>query len=147
MDQTQQLVTINIFLDYIYNKFGITFLMCLLGLIIGEYATTVRKNHKEIKIVGLLLYNFFITSLMCALLEYRKLPISIYFFICILIGMWGKTLIKIFTNIKIVNTFIKHFAKGIGTPISKAISETVEETEKEIEKEAEEKPPDENDEN
>lgn len=122
-------LSLNILLDYIYNKFAITLLLCIIGSSIKEYRYAINNKNK-IDLKKILLSSIFSSFLLCACSEYIVLPFSSYAFISILLSMWGFTLIELSLNSRIVVTFIKILFKTTKSIILKSISSTMDEIQK-----------------
>lgn len=121
----KEIINFGMFLEYLYNSFSITFLMCLLGVITKEYFSAV-KNTKLIPIGKIILISIFSTIIMCAISNYINIPFSLYVLLCIIVGIWGEYLIRIVTNSKIIRIFAKNLKNNIKDPIGKTIAQTVE---------------------
>lgn len=120
---------ITLLLDYLYNKFAITFVFSLAGISIKEIANNVGKNN-HIKIRILVSSSIFSTVVMCAVKDYINMSFSIYVLVCVISGMWSAKLIKIANNSKFMSKFIVNLFKKITNPITDAISDTIEDTNK-----------------
>ena len=116
-------------LNYLYNDFAVSFVICLCGSLIRD-AIDTYKNNTKINIRILTVYSVFSTILLCAIRAYMNMDFNIYIFICILIGMWSNSIVNTFTNSKIVLLLLKKLLKNIKDPVAKAISDTTEEIEK-----------------
>ncbi len=99
-------VSLIAFLNFVYDRLAITFVMCGLGLVIKESTLSV-KQRKLINIPKILLSTLFVTVFMCAINDKMKFSIATYMFLCIISGIWCETLLGFITNGKIVGTLIK----------------------------------------
>lgn len=93
-------------LDFLYDEFAITFVVCCLGLIIKESTLSV-KQRKLISIPRVILGTLFAAIVACALNDKLKLPLATYILFCLVLGIWSKSLLDIITNGKIVGALIK----------------------------------------
>lgn len=119
------IITIGILLEYLYKKFVVTFILCLIGAFIKETMNTVRLN--KLNATRLLASTVLAAALMCALIDYVKIPFSIYAVISIVSGIWAPTLLKLILNITFMKTLIKNIFKNIKDPVAKGLSNTIEE--------------------
>ena len=72
-------ITIDVLLEFLYNKFAVTFLVCLVGSFIREtLRSTKSKKSKMLDIKRMVTSTVFSTFLMCACVEYVDLPFSVY---------------------------------------------------------------------
>lgn len=127
-------ITKTVLLDYLYNKFAITFVLCLIGAFIKEcakeYNNPIEKKEKRnvlnMKIV--LSSSIFCTFLMCAIAEYANIQFTIYALICVIAGMWSSIIIRAAMNFRFMKTFLINFFKNLG-PVFKASSKAIQELE------------------
>ena len=133
METTTQLVNFTTLLDYLYNRFLISFLICMIVIIIREYTNNslIKKEHSTIPITRILCSSILATVLACALIEYIHMTFSLYIVFCILSGVWSDKILKIITNNMVVKIFFKNFLSLI---TSKEVSEAMDKTIDEIEK-------------
>lgn len=119
-------ITLDILLEFLYNRFAVTFLMCLLGSLIRETMTSSKKNS-ALNIPKIVASTIFSTFLMCAAADYLKIniPFSIYAVVCILLGMWAYVIIKFALNGKFMTSLLKVFAKS-ADPIIKDVASMAE---------------------
>lgn len=128
MDGTE-LITISGLLDYVYNRFAVTYLMCFLGVIIGYFLKIASKDLKQLapaNAIGLALQGVLVTVIICALQDFIEIKsFNMYVLYCIFLGIWSPVVVKILTNIKIIKKFIVNFGKKAKDPIISAVGETI----------------------
>ena len=110
------LISFTVLLEYLYKKFIVTFILCLIGSFIRESlgGSTKITQISPTRITGSAVFG---SIIMCALLEYIKVPFSIY---------------------NIMKKFTKNLLKQVKDPIAKAIVSTEQEIANEIEKDNDE---------
>ena len=121
-------IYLSLLLEYLYNKFAVTFILCLIGAFLKQ--STLNSSSRKVsklKISSLLSPAIFSTVLICAISEYLEVSFSVYAVICVLAGMWSSILLKLFLNINIIKKFIAMFLKNIAGPLSKYSEDIVEE--------------------
>lgn len=128
------IISINILLEYLYKKFAVTFVLCLMGAFLKQSTLSTKKVNK-IRIADIFSPTIFSTILICAISDYLKVSFSVYTVICLLIGMWGSTLFKLFLNAEFMKRLVKIFLKNISGPLAKGAKELAEELEEEEQKE------------
>lgn len=119
-------VSVNILLEYLYKRYIVTFLLCLVGAFIKESTMSTAKV-KKISISRILSPSIFSSVLICALSDYMKVPFGVYTGICILAGMWSYPLVKLFLNVKFIQHVIKSGLAKLGGSLGKKLSEISEE--------------------
>lgn len=117
-------------LNYLYNDFAVTFVICLCGAIIKDTMDTY-KNINKINIKRVIFSTIFVTILLCAIRVLIDVKFNIYIFICVVAGMWGYIVLDAFSNAKFMLIFLKKIAKGSNSTLGNTISDVLEETEKE----------------
>lgn len=115
-------------LNYLYNDFTVSFVICLCGAIIKDVIDTY-KNSTKINIRQIILSTIFTTILLCAIRVYITIEFNIYILVCIVAGMWGDSILQAFTNSTIIITILKKILKSINDPLSNVISHTIDELE------------------
>lgn len=137
MDGTE-LITISGLLDYVYNRFAVTYFMCFLGVIIGHILKIASKDLKQIapaNALSLALQGVLITVIMCALQDFIEIKsFNMYVLCCIFLGIWSPVVIEILTSMRIIKKFIVNFGKKAKDPVISAVSETINQIDKENEK-------------
>lgn len=124
-----EVITVSVLLEYLYNQFAVTFILCLIGAFIRH---CVGSKMQEIRASKMVAFSLFAAVLVCAIREYVDgIPFSIYVTMSILMGMWSVKLLNLFLNEKLVGKFLHNFFKNMTDPISKSLSNTFDEVEKE----------------
>lgn len=118
--------TFTLLLDYLYSKFAVTFILCIVGVIIKVIITTVN-NKQRVSIGKLIASTMFSTFLMCAIGEYIHINFSIYALICVVVGMWSTNLVALFLNSKFISNLTLKYLKKVAGPVAKSISEALDE--------------------
>ena len=142
-------ITIDVLLEFLYNRFAVTFLFCLFGSFVREVMRSKKKNNKNKKskmldIKRIVTSTMFSTFLMCACADYVDLPFSVYVLFSVFCGVWGIVITNILVSENFAIKFITKLCKKIASPVVKnaiiksvidSASETLKEQEKETEKE------------
>ena len=123
-------VSINILLEYLYKRYIVTFLLCLVGAFIKESTLSTAKV-KKISVLRILSPSIFSSVLICALSDYIKVPFSVYTGICVLTGMWSYPVLKLFMSIKFIQKILKAVIANITGPLGKALTDISEDYYKE----------------
>lgn len=145
--------TLDILLKFLYDQFIGAFVWCLAGSVAREFydnKKTVpnRKNKKvrkrNIDVAGMLISPLFSALLACGCTGYiKELRVEVYLLICIVLGIWGKTIMKCIMDGKFLYNFCTSAAKNIANPIIKSIvdsaSKTLEDENKEKDKQQNDK--------
>lgn len=139
-------ITIDVLLEFLYNRFGVTLVFCLLGSLIrqGLKVTSSKKDIKSrmLDMKHMAVSSIFSTFLMCACADYIELQFSIYATFCVICGMWGLALCKIAINGKFMSNLLYSASGKISNPIIKSAvdsaSKELEEQQKEEENKEEE---------
>lgn len=127
-------LSIDILLEFLYNKFAITFWFCLFGSFSREYLvylTTTKsgsnnKKHGNFNFGKVVISAIFSTILMCACADYVKveLHIEVYAIISVVLGMWGLGIMKSIIDKKFLYVLSKKVTKYITDPIIKSAVES-----------------------
>jgi hypothetical protein len=130
-------------LKFLYNQFISAFIGCLVGTIVREYYESIKispsKKKKKAFNAGILIVPMFSAILACGCTVYiKELRVEVYLLICVLLGVWGKTIIGFIMDRKFLYNFCTNIVKSIANPVVKGIvdsaSKTLEEENKEKEK-------------
>ena len=127
-------ISIDILLEFLYNRFAVTFIFCLVGSYIRETTRSVTSKNKESKMLStkkIATSTVFSTFLMCACAEYIDLPFSVYAIISVFCGMWGLVIINLSLNGKFITKFAANMVKKITDPLIKTAVESASEALKE----------------
>ena len=131
-------ITVNILLEFLYNEFAVTFLLCGVGSFLRnatKTATVKSKKSKIINIKRIVTSILFSTFLMCACAEYIDLPFSVYAVVSALCGMWGLEMVNLVLNGKFMLKFSTNIVKKIANPLIKSAVESASQILEEEEKE------------
>ena len=118
--------TFTLLLDYLYSKFAVTFILCIIGVVIKVIITTVN-NKQRVSIGKLIASTMFSTFLMCAIGEYIHINFSIYVLLSVVVGMWSTNLVALFLNSKFMSNLTLKYLKKVAGPVAKSISEALDE--------------------
>lgn len=124
-------ISIGVLLEYLYSKFIVTFILCLIGAIVRETMNTVKLDAMNAK--RMISSVVLASALMCALADNVKVPFSLYIIICIIAGLWSQTILKLIMNTKFMIIVLRKFATNIKDPLLKSVSTTIDELESEHE--------------
>lgn len=139
-------ISFTLLLDYLYNKFAVTFILSIIGVSIREIVGNVNARQR-IDISKVLASTVFTTIAMCALREYVNLSFSVYVLLCVVMSMWSPWIVSLVLNSKFMGAVLTRFIKKtLPEPISDTIEELIneEETEDTSTEKAESKTKDEN---
>lgn len=118
-------ISLSILLEYLYKKFMVTFVLCLIGAIIRESLNTVKLTKIDIK---KLLASVVLSSvIMCAIIDYVMIPFSIYAVVCVIFGIWSQTLIKLVMHTKFMTLVIARLFKKFKDPVIEEVLDTIDE--------------------
>lgn len=127
--------TFTLLLDYLYNKFTVTFILSIIGISIKEVVYNVNAGQR-ISISKVLASTIFSTIIMCAVRECIDLSFGVYVLLCVVASMWSPKLISLAMNTKVIGAIIK---KCVKVTLSETIADTIEDVIDEETKAAEEK--------
>lgn len=123
--------TLELLLDYLYNKFAVTFILSLVGASMREVFVTNKNRKNHIKISKLFMSAVLVTVLLCALSELYKFDFSVYVLVCVMCGLWGEFIAtKILLNKRVIFNFVINLLKKLGGSFSSAAAETLAEENK-----------------
>lgn len=122
-------ISFNIFLEYLYRKFITTFILCLIGAIVRETMNTVKLDMINAR--KMIASVVFASVLMCAFADNVKVPFSLYTIICIIAGIWAQTILKLIMNAKFMVKLIRKVASSVKDPLVKSIASSIDELEEE----------------
>lgn len=123
-------IYVSLFLEYLYKKFAVTFILCLIGAFLKQSTLNSKKANK-IKLSSLFSPTIFSTILMCAVVDYIEMNFSIYAVVCVLVGMWSSILLKLFLDTKFIKKLVAIVLKKVSGPLSEYSDELIEEIEEE----------------
>ena len=119
-------VTFTLLLDYIYNKFAVTFVLSIIGIIIRELVCNVSKRNK-VNIKKILASNIFSTALLCVIGEYFDISFSIYVILCMIVGIWSSKIVSLAVNSKFMAKVFSKVAKQLADPVIGSIADVIDE--------------------
>ena len=133
--------TFTLFLDYLYSKFAVTFILCIIGVVIRLISTAVN-NKQRVSRGKLIASTMFSTFLMCAVGEYIHINFSVYVFLCVVVGMWSTKIVSLALDSKFMSKVTLKCLKKVASPVAKSISEALDDDTKDAakKKSTEEKP-------
>lgn len=111
-------ISITLLLDYIYNKYLVTFVLCLMGSFVKELGV-VSKNSTKINISRTFVSGLFPSLIICAITDHVEMTFSVYVVVCALCGMWGSYLVQLFLNVNFIKKLLSIVLKNITGPLSK----------------------------
>lgn len=110
-------------LEYLYDRFILTFILCLIGAIIRETMNTMKLTSINIK--RMMASVIMASTLMCIVVDYVKFQFSIYIAVCIIAGIWSPFIMKLILDSKIMGKLLRGIIKNMKDPIAKGISEAI----------------------
>lgn len=116
--------TFTLLLDYIYNKFALTFLITILGVVIRTLMSNVSAKQK-VSIGKVLASTVFSTILMCAIRELIPFTFTVYVLVCVIVGMWSMKIVSLVMDSKFMTKFISKYLKSIAGPVAKSLSDAL----------------------
>ena len=129
-------ISITILLEYLYKKFVVTFILCLIGAFIKETIGGTSKQ-KQINPKRVLASSILASALMCAVIDYFTFSFSIYAVLTLIVGIWSPQILDAILSAKFMKRLAKNILKSIRDPIANAIADTVDETDKDKQKKKE----------
>ena len=124
MDQ----LTFTLLLDYIYNRFAVTLVLCSIGVFIKNIINDISYKRK-VSIGKTVASSMFSTVLMCAVKDYIDIAFSVYVLICVIVGMWSTKIISLVADSKFMGKVTKRLLKSIASPVADAVSDVLDEEE------------------
>lgn len=111
-------ISVTVLLEYLYNRFLVTFILCMVGSFIKE-TMVLSKKYKKINIKKVILSGLFSSCIVCAVVDYVSMTFSIYSIVCVLFGMWGYQLLLLFLNANFMKKFASVVFRNVSGPLSK----------------------------
>lgn len=124
MDQ----LTFTLLLDYIYNRFAVTLVLCSVGVVIKNIINDISYKRK-VSIGKTVASSMFSTVLMCAVKDYIDITFSVYVLTCVIVGMWSTKIISLVADSKFMGKVTKRLLKSIASPVADAVSDVLDEEE------------------
>ena len=119
-------IYMSLLLEYLYKKFAVTFILCLIGAFLKQ-STLNSRNAKKIRLVSLFSPTIFSTILMCVVIDYIEMDFSLYAVVCVLVGMWSNILLKLFLDTKFIKKLVAIVLKKVSGPLSQYSEELMDE--------------------
>lgn len=126
--------TFTLLLDYIYNKFALTFLITILGVVIRTLMSNVSAKQK-VSIGKVLASTVFSTILMCAIRELIPFTFTVYVLVCVIVGMWSMKIVSLVMDSKFMTKFISKYLKSIAGPVAKSLSDALDDEDDNVDEE------------
>lgn len=124
MDQ----LTFTLLLDYIYNRFAVTLVLCSVGVVIKNIINDISSKRK-VSIGKTVASSMFSTVLMCAVRDYIDIAFSAYVLICLIVGMWSTKIVSLVADSKFMGKVTKRLLKSLANPVAEAVSDVLDEEE------------------
>lgn len=112
-------------LEYLYDKFILTFILCLIGAIIREMMNTVKLLSIDIK--RMMASVVMASALMCIVVDYVHFQFSIYIVICIVAGVWSPYIMEMVLDSKFMGKLVRGILSGMKGPITKEVAKAMSE--------------------
>lgn len=125
--------TLIVLLNWIYQKFSLIFVICLLGCFIRDLMDTM-KNCTKINIKQDIISAFACSIILAAVLDDVLISFSEYIFICFFTGIWSFKILEYILNWKFAKILLKNLFKIIESNIGKAFNNTIDELDKKDDK-------------
>lgn len=122
-------ISITILLEYLYKKFVVTFILCLIGAFIKETIGGTSKQ-KQLNPKRILASSILASALMCAVIDYFTFSFSIYAVLTLIVGIWSPQILDAILSAKFMKRLAKNILKNLKDPVANAIADTVDETDK-----------------
>lgn len=126
--------TFTLLLDYIYNKFALTFLITILGVVIRTLMSNVSAKQK-VSIGKVLASTVFSTILMCAIRELIPFTFTVYVLVCVIVGMWSMKIVSLVMDSKFMTKFISKYLTSIAGPVAKSLSDALDDEDDNVDEE------------
>lgn len=121
-------LSIDVLLEFLYNRFAVTFLFCMFGSFTREIFLPVKKKKSQmLNIKRIVTSTVFSTFLMCTFADYIELTFSAYAVVSIVCGIWGLIIVQIVVNENFVTKFLLKLVDKIPSPVVKSAAESAEE--------------------
>ena len=122
------ILTIGMLLEYLYKKFLVSFILALIGSFMKESLKTAKL--KKMDLMKIMVSAIFSSVIICALVDYIKIPFGIYAAVCVIAGMWGYQLLSLALNATFMKKFLCNLFKNTKASALKSLSDTLEQPEK-----------------
>lgn len=122
-------LSIDVLLEFLYNRFAVTFLLCTLGSFTREIFLPAKKKKSQLlDIKRIVTSTVFSTFLMCTLADYIDLTFSAYAVLSILCGIWGLMIVQLAVNENFLQKLLLKFAEKLPESIAKSAAKSASET-------------------
>lgn len=118
--------TFTLLLDYIYHRFAITFILCMIGIVIRLLMKNVNVK-KKIGIGKVIASTMFSTFLMCAIGELIDFEFTVYVLVCVVVGMWSMAIVQVVMDSKFMTKLLNKYLKNLADPVAKSLSDALKE--------------------
>lgn len=118
-------ISFAIFIEFLYSKFLLSFIICFFGALIAQIVETVKKSNK-IRLTKVFSSSIVGALVVCVIIDYKELSIALYTFLCFFLGLWGSDILKVLLNQSYIIQFIQNFLSNAVSPAGKAFSKTLE---------------------
>ena len=118
------------FLEYLYDKFAVTFILCIVGVFIKECIGNVRRN-KKFNVKRILSSVIISSVIMCAISGNLSLNFEWYALVNILFGAWSNTIASFVLSSKFMTKYVPKFLRNIANPLAKTIADVLEDDDNE----------------
>lgn len=124
--------SIDILLEFLYDKFAITIVFCFFGSFVKEYMSSrntdsnSKKKGSKFSLGKVIISSIFSTILVCVAADYISVDLhfEVYALISIIVGIWGFGIVKCIVDKKFLSTFLGSISKSIANPILKSAAES-----------------------
>lgn len=113
-------LSVDVLLEFLYNRFAVTFLMCMFGSFMREaFLPNKKTKSKMLNSKKIVTSTVFSTFLMCTIADYIDLTFSAYIVLSIICGIWGLWIVQIAVNQNFVVKFLMKLIEKIPDSIIK----------------------------
>ena len=122
--------SLDILLEFLYNRFAFTFVFCFFGSFTKEFVTKriIGSNGKKgsFNFWKIIISSIFSTILVCVAADYISIDLHVgtFILICFMAGLWGFDILKCLMDKKFLSTFFGSISKSIADPILKSAAES-----------------------
>lgn len=123
-------ISLDILLEFLYNRFAFTIVFCFFGSFTKEFVTNriIGSNGKKgsFNFWKVIISSIFSTILVCVAADYISIDLHIgtFILICFIVGVWGFEILKCLMDKKFLSTFFGSISKSIANPILKSAAES-----------------------
>ena len=116
-------------LDFLYNEFAVTFILCIIGVVTKEFVVNVRKNKKfdKLKMTSAVILS---SLIMCAVQFNLKLEYHVYIVCCVIGGGWSTYIASFVWGKKFMSESVPKLLRTMATPLAKALADIIEDSSK-----------------